>query len=113
MEFSTLNWAEDSMFDDEFHDMFIAKYESLLMDDEPEYNVFEFDDLCSAANFLMASTSKFDSLSASIKLKTLANSLKYSFLGLDESLSYCFRLPYLQNKEAVSWTLGDNKVLVP
>ena len=40
-ESSTLAWADDSMFDDEFHDMFPAKYESLLIDDEPEYDVVE------------------------------------------------------------------------
>ena len=46
VETSTLNWIEDSNFDDEFDEMFAAEYESFLIDDEPEYDVFQFDDLC-------------------------------------------------------------------
>jgi len=53
MKFSTLNWVEDSIFDDDFDDIFAAKYESFLIDDEPEYDVFEFDDLCSAFDCLL------------------------------------------------------------
>jgi len=40
MEFSTLNWVEDFIFNDDFNDMFIAEYESFLVDDEPKYDVF-------------------------------------------------------------------------
>jgi len=58
MEFSTLNWAEDSVFNDDFDDMFVAEYESFLVDDEPEYKVFEFDDLCSTADSLLVSVLK-------------------------------------------------------
>jgi len=36
MEFSTLNWAEDSAFDDDFDDVFAVEYESFTMDDEHE-----------------------------------------------------------------------------
>ena len=47
VETSTLNWVEDSQFDDEFDELFAAEYESFLIDDEPEYDVFQFDDLYS------------------------------------------------------------------
>ena len=40
IETSTLNWVEDSIFDDEFDDIFAAEYESFFIDDEPEYNIF-------------------------------------------------------------------------
>jgi len=53
MEFSTLNWVEDSILDDAFDDVFTAKYESFLMNDEPKYDIFEFDDLYSTADCLV------------------------------------------------------------
>jgi len=89
MEFSTLDWVKDSVLDDDFDDMFATDYESFLMDDEPEYDVFEFDDLCSMANYLLASISEFayESVSSSaLGLKPLPDSLKYAFLGPDDSL---------------------------
>jgi len=88
MEFSILNWVEDSVLDD-FDDMFATEYKSFLMDDKPEYNVFELDDLCSAGDCLLTivskSTPEFVSPLA-LKLKPLPDSLKYAFLGPDESL---------------------------
>ena len=66
--------------------MFATEYESFLIDDEPKYNVFELDDLCSSTNCLIGFASKSDSPLTSLELKPLPNSLKYSFLGLDESL---------------------------
>ena len=74
------------MFDDEFDDMFSIEDESFLIDDLHEYDVFEFDDLCSATNCLIAFSSDSDSPVTSFGLKLLPNSLRYSFLGLDESL---------------------------
>ena len=60
------------------------------MVDEPEYDVFEFDDLCSAADYLLTSFSesapKSVSPHVSVELKPLPDSLKYSFLALNESL---------------------------
>jgi len=44
VETSTLNWVEDSIFYDEFADMFVAEYGSFFIDDEPEYDIFQFDD---------------------------------------------------------------------
>jgi len=54
MEVSTLNWVEDSVFDDAFDEMFAAAYESFFLNDKPEYDVFEFDDLCSTDCLLTA-----------------------------------------------------------
>jgi len=42
MEFSTLNWVKDFVFDDDLDDMFVAEYESFLIDDEPKYDAFKF-----------------------------------------------------------------------
>jgi len=59
--------------------MFPAEYEAFLMDDEPEYDVFQFDDLCSASECVISS--------ASLELKPFPDSLKYSFSRPNESLS--------------------------
>ena len=88
-EFPILNWMEDSILDDSFDDMFTAEYESFMMNDELECDVFEFYDLCSTDDCLLTTT--FESAAESIsplalELKPLSNSLKYAFLGLDESL---------------------------
>ena len=124
MEFSTLNWVEDSVLDDAFDDMLAAECESFPVDDEPEYDVFEFDDLCSVADCLLTVMS--ESAPESISLRTLEfrplpNSLKYSFLGSDESLSIIIAsdrdrdqenklIALLRaNKEAFGWTLWDIK----
>jgi len=50
--------VEDSIFDDAFDEMFIAEYESLLVNDEHEYDVFEFDDLCSTTDCLLTAVSE-------------------------------------------------------
>ena len=90
MEFSTLNWVGDSVFDDDFDDMFTTEYETFLIDDEPKYGAFEFNDLCSGADCLLAnatdSTTESISLPAALELKPLPDFLKYLFLGPDESL---------------------------
>ena len=54
----------------------------LSIDDEPEYDVFKFDDVCSIAGCLISSA--FGSISplASLELKPLPDSLKHSFLGM-------------------------------
>jgi len=128
MDFSTLNWVEDSVFDDALDDMFAAEYESFLVDDEPKYDVFEFDDLCSTANCLLTDVSKsmHESISPpALELKPLPNSFKYAFLGPDESLPVIItsdldrdqedKLIALlrENKEALGWTLGDIKGISP
>jgi len=89
IEFSTLNWVEDSIFDDDFDDMFAIEYESFLVDEEGEYDVFEFDDLCCTADYLLGAISKFahkSFSSPSLELKSLSDSLKYAFLGPNELL---------------------------
>jgi len=89
MKFSALNWVEDSIFDDAFDEMFVAKYGSFLVNNEPEYDVFEFDDLCSTTDCLLTdvaeSMHEFVSPPA-LKLKPLPHSIKYAFLGPNESL---------------------------
>ena len=79
LETSRLNWVKDSNFDDKFNEMFVAEYESFLIDDEPEYDVFQFDDLCSTSECAIFSTSEHDSPFVSLDLKLLPDSLKYSF----------------------------------
>jgi len=90
MEFFVLNWVERSIFDDEFDDIFAVDYESFLMDEEPNYDLFKFDDLCSTIDCLIASTSEStsesDSPLTSLELKPLPDFLKCLFLGTDESL---------------------------
>jgi len=128
MEFSILNWVEDTVFDDAFDNMFAAEYEFLFVNDEPEYDVFEFDDLCSTANCLLTaiSESMHESVSPSaLKLKPLPDSLKYAFLGPDESLPVVVASNldrdqedklialFRENKEALGWTLGDIKGISP
>jgi len=69
--------------------MFAVKYESFVIDDEPNYGVFEFDDLCVTANCMIASppesASKSNSPPSSLELKPLPDSLK-SFLEFGKSL---------------------------
>ena len=59
------------MFDDDFDDMFALKYESFLINDEPEYDVFEFDDLCFTTNCMLDYTS--ESTSEVVSLLLLLN----------------------------------------
>ena len=72
----------DSIFDD----MFATEYESFLIDDEPKYSLFEFNDLCFASECLIAFAIESNLPPASLNLEHLPNSPKYSFLGPNESL---------------------------
>ena len=49
--------------------MFAVEYESIFIDDEPEYDAFQFDDLCSTFGCLLSYVSKSDSTPASLELK--------------------------------------------
>ena len=83
MEFSTLNWLGDSIVDNAFDDVFATEYESILIDDEPECDVFEFDDLCSTTYCLLTAVSKYAVEAVSpvaLELNPLLDSLKYAFL---------------------------------
>jgi len=90
--------------------------------------VFEFDDLCSPADCLLIAVSESAAESVSLvalELKPLSDSLKYAFLGPDESLPVIIdsdldrdqedKLISLlrENKEALEWTLGDIKGVSP
>jgi len=104
-------------------------YEYFLMDDKPEYDVFEFDDWCSAANCLLAnaskSTSEFVSPPSILELKPLSNSLKYAFLWPDELFPVIIAsdldrdqedkliAQFRENKKAIGWTLRDIKDISP
>jgi len=128
MEFSALNWVGDSTFDDVLDDVLATKYESFLIDDELEYDMFEFDDLCSAIECLLAAMSESVAKSVfpvAFELKPLPNSLKYAFLEPHESLPVIIASDLDQdqenklisllreNKEALWWTLGDIKGISP
>ena len=58
MEFSSLHWVEDSILDDACDDVFDVEYESFLVNDEPEYDAFEFDDLYSTGDCLLIAASE-------------------------------------------------------
>ena len=101
-------------------DKFTTEHESFLMDDEPEYDVFDFDDACSI-DLITEVVSACDTFVVSLDLKLLPDSLKYAFLRHDESLPMIIA-SYLnldqdkkllnvlrENKEALKWTLGDIK----
>jgi len=128
MEFSTLSLVGDSIFDDAFDDVLITEYESFLIDDEPEYNVFEFDDLCATADCLLTTMSEsvIESIfPVALELKPLPDSHKYAFLGPDRSLPVIIASDFYwnqdsklisllrENKEALGWTLGDTKGISP
>jgi len=128
MEFSTLNWVEDFVFDDAFDEMIAAEYKSFFVNDEPEYDVFKFDDLCSTAICLLTAVSEsmHESISPfALKLKPLPDSLKYAFRGPDESLPVIVasdldrdqedKLITLlrENREAIGWTVEDIKGISP
>ena len=87
MDHCTLNWIDDFSYDDlEFKhvDVFVIEYESIFMDDELEYDVFDFDML--SVDFIIDIVSACDTSIVSLCLKTLANSLKFAFLDPKETL---------------------------
>ena len=117
VEFSTLHWVEDSVLDDARDDVFAIEYEPFLVNDEPKYDAFEFDDLCSTVDCLLPAASETVS-PPTLELKPLPDSLKYAFIGPNESLPVIIasdldgdqetKLIALlrENKEALGWTLG-------
>ena len=66
-------------------DEFAAKHEFFFMDDEPEYDVFDFDDGCSL-DFITKVASTCDTYTVPLNLKPLPDSLKDASLGHDEFL---------------------------
>ena len=70
-------------------DVFAVEYESFLVNDEPEYDAFKSDDLYSTTDCLLTAASESASKTVSppaLELKPLLDSLKYTFLGPNESL---------------------------
>jgi len=108
--------------------MFAVEYEPFLVNDEPGYDDFEFDDLCSTADCLLTAASESGPESVSppaLELKPLPDSLKYAFLGLHESFLVIIasdldmdqrtKLIALlrENKKALGWIWGDIKGISP
>jgi len=59
---STLNWVERSTFRDKFDGMLAVGYESFIIKDDLEYDMFEFDDLCFIFECLIGYVTESDSL---------------------------------------------------
>jgi len=87
------------------------------MDEEFKSNLLDFNDAC-AVGFITNITFSYDTSVAPPNLKPLPDSLKFPFLGPDESLSMTtpFNLDQDQegrlltlpreNEKALGWTLG-------
>jgi len=63
----------------EHMDEFPVKYEFFLMDDEPDYDVFNFDDGCSI-DYIADFVSTCNTSAISLDLKPLPDSLENGFL---------------------------------
>lgn len=122
VEHFTLNWLDDFRYDElvsENDDVFCTEYASSLMDHEPECDAFDFDDCSLDSISTSMTTPACEPPTAPLELKPLPDSLKYAFLGPNESLLVIVAsdldldqetklLALLQeNKEAIGWTLGD------
>jgi len=57
---------------------FAIEHESFLVDDDPEYDVFDFNDPCSM-DFITKVVSTCDTFAAPLDIKPLPASLKYVF----------------------------------
>jgi len=100
-------------------DEFAVEYNSFLMDNEPEHDMFDFNDACSV-DFIIEVAFSYDTYVVSLDLKSLPNSLKYAFLGHDDSLPVVVASDLNQdqdeellnllgdNKETLGWTLGKS-----
>ena len=88
MDDSTLDQVGDFSYEElefEHVDEFPIEYESVLMDDEHEYDVIDFDNVGSV-DFVSNVVSICDTFTISLDLKPLPNSLNYPFVGPNESL---------------------------
>ena len=112
-------------------------HESFFMEYTPEHDVFAFEDQCDdslQASVLTSLSSILPSsheappnvlLSSSFELKPLPNTLKYAFLGLNET--FCMILAndlnlnqetqvldlLRKNKEVLGWILGEHCAISP
>ena len=64
----------------EHEDEFAIEYESFLMDNEPECDVFDFDDAC-YVDLIVDIVSTCDTFAVPLDLNPLPDSLKYAFYG--------------------------------
>jgi len=77
----TLNWVGDFSYDElefEHVDEFAVEYESFFINDEPEDDVFDFDDAC-PMDFIADGSSAYDTSIISVELKYLLEFLMYAF----------------------------------
>ena len=84
MDSSTLNWIENPVFNDDLDVAIVTENESFLINDNPEYDMFEFDDLCSDVDCLLTAMTEYVDESVVpnvLELKPLPDSLKYAFWG--------------------------------
>jgi len=105
-------------------DEFAVEYESFLVDDEPKYDVFDFNDAHSV-DFIPKVASTYDTFAAPLDLKPFPNSIKYALLGHDESLPVIIASDlnqdqedkllnlHRENKVVLGWTLGNIKGISP
>jgi len=108
----------------EHMDEFCLEYKSFLIDDEPEYDVFGFDNVGSV-NFIADVVSACDTSTVSLDPKPRSHSLRYVILDPDESLPVVITSDLYQdqekklfdllrkNKEILGWTLREIKCISP
>ena len=89
-------------------DEFAIEYKSFFMDNKLEYDVFDFDDACSTY-FIVEVAFSCETSTISLDLKPLPDSLKYAFLGLDESVSVIIASNLDQHQEEKLLNLGRTK----
>ena len=78
------------------------EYESFFMDDEPQYDMFDFD-TCSV-DFIAEIASTCDTSAVSLDLKPLLKSRKYAFLGPNELLPVIIFLIWTKTKRKNCYT---------
>ena len=93
-------WVGDFAYNElefDYVDEFAIAYKSSFMDDEPKYDVFDFN-MC-LVDFITDVIFAYDTSTVSLDLKPLPASLKYAFLGLDESLHVIIAYDLDQDQE--------------
>ena len=77
---------------------FVVEYESFFINDEPEYDVFDFNDAC-LVNFIAEVASICDTSTVPLDLKPLPESLKFAFLRDGEFLPLIIASNLSQDQE--------------
>ena len=82
-------------------DEFNIQYESFFMDNEPKYDVDNFDDVCSV-DFITNVACASNTSTILLSLKLLSNSLKYAFLGLNKSSPMNIAFDWTKTKKKIT-----------